>query len=96
MALIEVLLTFVSKIEKLRIFAFIGISGILTFIIIVFIIFIQKVSSDEHNWKCNSDVTPFETHAFEIISVLPNFIISLGYHTNLFPVFKGKLIIMKE
>jgi amino acid permease len=84
---------FVNKIERLRFLAFFGITGItcflLTFIIVFFKLAIQQ------NWNRSGTFEAFGNDGLQIGIVLPNLIFALAFQMNFFPIFKGKLIIIK-
>ncbi len=54
------------------------------------------MSDSDHNWRCNKDVTPFESDFLQMAAVIPNLMLAFGYHMNFFPIFKGILIFMKD
>ena len=66
--------------------AFLGVIGIIVFLVSFLVHFVLSVEGDK--W-CRKDVVLFNDNLFEIASVLPNFIFALGYHSNLFPIYKG-------
>lgn len=61
-ALLEIPFALVNKIEKLKFLAFIGVSGISTFVIILAIIF--TIEMDKVQWYCNSQMVPFASDIF--------------------------------
>ena len=89
-AICEIPLVMVKKIEKLKYGTFIGVSGVSVFTLSLIIIFFMKMS--EKGWGCHKGCVPVNDNAWEIISVIPNFICAFGYHPNLFPIFKGNLL----
>lgn len=89
MALCEIPFIMVKKIEKLKILAFLGVSGISLFII-SFLIHFTIVSLDTD--KANNPVGNMEyfpTDWFKAASVIPNIILAISYQMNFFPVYKG-------
>ena len=58
-ALLLLPLVLVSKIEKLKILAFIGVQSIMVFIIAMTVNFVIEIN--ERNWQCSPDMAPFGT-----------------------------------
>lgn len=57
MALCETPMTFIKKIEKLRLFGFMGVSGIIVFVGTFIITFISEMP--ERNWQCSEQMVAF-------------------------------------
>lgn len=87
MACIELPLTLPQKIQKLKIFAFFGVSGILVFILLFVIYFFIEMS--ELDFKVSHELNAFPTDWFHAASVIPNLLLALSYQMNFFPIFKG-------
>lgn len=76
--------------------AFLGVAGITVFVITLIVTFFAEMGDKDHNWQCNSDVTPFESDLLEMAAVIPNLMLAFGYHMNFFPIFKGISCLMKD
>lgn len=87
LALMEVPFTLVSKIEKLKFMAFLGVAGICVFLVAHVITFFTEMA--ERDWICNEDYEAIGNDILEIGSVIPNIMLSLSYQMNFFPIFKG-------
>ena len=74
--------------------AFLGVAGITIFVIALIITFFDEMGESTRNWHCHKDVVPFEDDILGMASVLPNLMLSFGYHMNFFPIFKGKTFLM--
>ena len=84
--LMQIPVAIVKKIEKLRYMAFLGVIGIIVFLVSFLVHFFLSLEGDR--W-CRNDVVFFNDNLFEIASVLPNFIFALAIHPNIFPTYKG-------
>lgn len=88
-ALLESPFTMVNKIEKLKILAFVGVSGITTFVLILTIVFFILMGESPRDWSCSPDMVAFANKPLEMAVVIPNMLLALAYSMNFFPIFKG-------
>ena len=89
MALLEAPLAFVTKIEKFKIFNFIGIAGIITFIVTLVIFFVTALADSDPGNNPVGGMLLFPEDWFEAASSVPNMILSLEFHFNMYPIYKG-------
>ena len=84
-AAIELPLTLFKKIEKLKIFSFLGVAGIVLFMVCIVIHYIIKRADGydvpEMDWWPHDWI-----HAF---GVMPNIILAYAFQMNYFPIYKG-------
>ena len=87
-AVLELPLVLLNKIEKLRFFAFFGVSGVLVFILAFLAYFIMEVVQHEGAIK---PVQAFPDDWYKAIAAIPSILFSLTFQNNFFPIFKGLL-----
>ncbi len=89
MALLEAPLTLVSKIQKLKTMAFLGVSGIVAFMssFVVFFL-VASLDQDPANNPAGG-MQMFPQKWFGAAATVPNVLLSVAYQTNFFPIFKG-------
>jgi amino acid permease len=83
-------LIIVKKIEKLRFMALIGISAILTFVVLVVYNFFKE--SSDRDWDFSGlglTAFPPSDEPFEAIAAIPNILLAFLYQMNFFPIYKG-------
>lgn len=83
--LIEFPLVLIKKIEKLRIFSFIGVTGVLVFAVGIIVLYINK----KIDGFPGMHLEPFPRDWFAAASALANIIFAFDFQTNFFPIFKG-------
>lgn len=69
--------------------AFIGVSGILIFIVCLVITFFDEMF--ERDWNLDYEMKPFPSDWFKVATVIPNIMLALSFQMNFFPIFKGTL-----
>ena len=85
LALLELPLILLKKIEKLRFFSFLGVAGIVAFIIgIISHYIIRRTEGFE-----GESMRAFPKDWYEAFSVMPNIIFAFDYQMNFFPIYKG-------
>lgn len=89
MALLEVPFTMVKKIEKLRMNAFMGVSGIVFFMVSFVIFFIVASIDDDPNNNPVGGMKMFPEKWLAAAAAVPNILLSMGFQLNFFPIFKG-------
>jgi amino acid permease len=89
MALLEVPFTMVSKIEKLRMNAFMGVSGIVVFMISFVIFFIVAALDGNPDNQPVGNMRMFPEKWLAAAATVPNILLSMGFQLNFFPIFKG-------
>ena len=67
--------------------AFIGVSGIVLFIICLVITFFDEMF--ERDWKLDYEMKPFPSDWLVVATVIPNIMLALSFQMNFFPIFKG-------
>lgn len=85
MACAQFPVTLLNKIEKLRKMSFLGVVGIAIFItsfIVYYVIEIYKGATLR-----NMELLPDDW--LKAVATIPNFVFSLTFHANFFPIFKG-------
>lgn len=82
---IEFPLVLIKKIESLRIFAFIGVVGIIIFIIGVVAIYVTSKIEDYTFFAMNS----FPENWFTAASSAVNIVLAFDFQTNFFPIYKS-------
>ena len=87
LAVLEVSFTIVHKIEKLKFMAFLGVSGIVVFIICLLITFFDEMFEKE--WNLDYEMKPFPTDWLKVATVIPNIMLALAFQMNFFPIYKG-------
>jgi amino acid permease len=89
MALLEAPLTLVSKIQKLKTMAFLGVSGIVAFMssFVVFFL-VASLDQDPANNPAGG-MQMFPQKWFGAAATVPNVLLSVSYQLNFFPIFKG-------
>lgn len=86
-ALLELPLTLVKKIEKLKFFAFFGVAGILVFVVCLVVHFFVQMA--EWEWQLPVSINAMPTDWFRVSAVIPNLLLALSYQMNYFPIYKG-------
>ena len=86
-AVLEFPLAAARKIERLKLFSFIGISGIVFFLICLLIHFFYEM--DERGWQVSPTMYAFPQDWLKFSSVIPNVLLSLTFQANFFPIYKG-------
>lgn len=84
-AVIQIPITMLNKIEKLRIFSFFGVSGITVFILAFLVYYFIEISKGVA--IRNMELMPDDWN--KAIATIPNIIFSLAFQSNFFPIFKG-------
>jgi amino acid permease len=84
-AIIQFPITMLNKIEKLRIFSFLGVSGITVFILTFLVYYFVEISKGVTIRKM--EIMPDDWN--KAIATIPNIIFSLTFQSNFFPIFKG-------
>lgn len=87
LAICELPLTLVTKIQRLRYFAFAGVSGISTFILFLFVHYVIERSNGRGGDF--AALSAFPKDWYEVATVIPNLLLALTFHNNFFPIFKG-------
>lgn len=88
-AAMQVPFTLVSKIEKLRILGFIGVSGIVIFEITFILYYILCVCDIGIGDLPKGGMNMFPDDWFKAAATVPNILFSLSFQNNFFPFFKG-------
>jgi amino acid permease len=84
-AFIQFPITMLNKIEKLRIFSFMGVSGITVFIL-TFLVYYSIEVSKAVAFR-SMELMPDDWNI--AIATIPNILFSLTFQSNFFPIFKG-------
>lgn len=69
--------------------AFMGVSGIVFFIIALIVNFFIELS--QNDWDVYYELDAFPRDWKEAVSVLPTVMLALAFQMNFFPVYKGKV-----
>lgn len=85
LALLELPLILLRKIEKLRFFSFLGVAGIVAFILGV----IAHYATRRAEGFEGQPMRAFPEDWYEAFSVMPNIIFAFDYQMNFFPIYKG-------
>lgn len=83
--LIEFPMTLVRKIERLRIFSFLGVAGILVFIASIIVLYVTKRID---GFK-GAEMRAFPEDWMAAASAMVNIIFAFNFQMNFFPIFKG-------
>jgi amino acid permease len=67
--------------------AFIGVSGILIFIVCLVITFFDEMF--EREWNLDHEMKPFPSDWLQVATVIPNIMLALSFQMNFFPIYKG-------
>lgn len=67
--------------------AFVGVAGIVLFIICLVITFFDEMF--ERDWKLDYEMKPFPHDWSNVATVIPNIMLALAFQMNFFPIFKG-------
>lgn len=70
--------------------AFIGVSGIVFFVICLVITFFDEMA--EKNWNLNHEMKPFPTDWMKVATSIPKIMLALTFQINFFPIYKGTQI----
>ena len=70
--------------------AFIGVSGIVFFVICLVITFFDEMT--EKNWNLNHEMQPFPTDWMKVATSIPKIMLALTFQINFFPIYKGTQI----
>ena len=84
-AVIQFPIVLIKKIERLRMFSFVGISGIMVFIVTFLVDYAIKMNDGE-------SIIPLELFPkdwYKAFATVPTIIFSLSFQSNFFPIFKG-------
>ena len=87
-ALLEFPLAIARRIERLKVFSMIGISGIVFFLISLLIHFFYEMS-EHRDWQVSPTMQPWPTDWLKFSAVIPNVLLSLTFQANFFPIYKG-------
>lgn len=85
----EVPFVIVSKMEKLKFTALLGVIGIIIFVVVFIVLFLQAVADSNPNNNPVGDMKMFPSNWLLAAATLPNTILAMSHQMNLFPVFKG-------
>jgi amino acid permease len=88
-AIIEIPFILVSKMEKLRFVALVGVAGIIAYMITFAIIYINAVGDSDPDNNPVGGMESFPTNWLLAFANIPNSILALSYQMNFFPIFKG-------
>lgn len=83
--LIEFPLVLIKKIEKLRVFSFIGVAGVVLFVVGIIALYVTK----KIDGFPGMHMEPFPRDWFGAASALANIIFAFDFQMNFFPIFKG-------
>lgn len=89
MALLELPLTLVKKMEKLKFMALSGVGGIVLFMTTFVVFFIDSVLDDNSNNNPAGNMNTFPKDWFKACAAVPNVLLALSYQMNFFPIYKG-------
>lgn len=70
--------------------AFLGVAGIVVFIICLVITFFDEMF--ERNWNLDYEMHPFPTDWMKVAAATPNIMLALAFQMNFFPIFKGNFL----
>ena len=89
MALMELPLTLVKKMEKLKFMALSGVGGIVLFMTSFAIFYIDSALGDNPINRPKGNMEKFPKDWFKAAAAVPNVLLALGFQMNFFPIFKG-------
>lgn len=92
LGVLEMPFTLVQKMEKLKFMAFLGVAGILCFIVCLIINFFNEMA--ERDWVLDQELNAFPQDWLKVAAVTPNIMLALAYHMNFFPIYKGTLLLI--
>ena len=79
----------VSKMEKLKISALLGLIGIFTFVVVFLVVYLVAVADSNPDNNPVGNMNSFPDNWFLAFANIPNSILALSYQMNFFPIFKG-------
>lgn len=68
--------------------AFIGVSGIVVFVVCLVITFFDEMT--EKGWNLDHKMEPFPTDWMKVATSIPKIMLALTFQINFFPIYKGK------
>ena len=88
-AAIEIPFVMVSKMEKLKFTALLGVIGIVVFLVVFILIYIVAVADSNPDNNPVGNMRTFPDNWLLAFANIPNSILALSYQMNFFPIFKG-------
>ena len=83
--IIEFPMTLIKKIEKLRVFSFLGVAGVIVFIVGIIVLYILRVVDGYEL----ATMSAFPEDWFAAASAMVNLCFAFNFQMNFFPIFKG-------
>ena len=87
-ALLEFPLAIIRKIEMLKVFSTIGVSGIVFFLVCLIIHFFYEMI-EHRDWQVSPTMQPWPTDWLKFSAVIPNVLLSFTFQSNFFPIYKN-------